>query len=65
MREALEFYVGVSENYARVRSFDFECVDKSIENAEEMSPEEALKKVDHRITDFYPDILFNIIQQEF
>ena len=29
-----------------------------------MSPNEALKKVDHHLIDFYPDIIFNEIQEE-
>ena len=62
MRESLEIYGGFSENYAKIRYFDRESVDRSKDIAFGMSPEEALKKVDHHLIDFYPDPIHCDIQ---
>ena len=59
MREALEFYGGISENYAKIRYFDHESVNNSQKRANEKSPDEALKKVEHNEIEFYPDIIHN------
>ena len=65
MREAQVVYGGISENYAKIRSFDRDCVDISKNKAQEISPDEALKKVEHHSIEFFPDIIHNLIQEEF
>ena len=41
MKEALEIYGGISENYAKIRYFDRENVDKSKKKAQEIAAENA------------------------